>query len=168
MLFFAKSTKFTYTSSMNMSKAALKPCQTMSLGPVSRTDRSLKQKVRAALWGISIPYNHQIRIQNSLKLKLELKSSGAKPPGNMQFTMRLPGSAGALIFPPPQARLWYGVRLAFGYQYCLRCRSCMPCGVHAVLKALLLLHEPLGPVPVPGGRALRMSRAGIQQHSRLL
>ena len=35
----------THTSSMNMSKAALKPCQTMSLGPVSRTDRSLKQNV---------------------------------------------------------------------------------------------------------------------------
>jgi hypothetical protein len=51
----------THTSSMNMSNAALKPCQTISLGPVSRIDRSLKQKVRAALWGISMPNPQNVR-----------------------------------------------------------------------------------------------------------
>jgi hypothetical protein len=45
----------THTSSINMSKAALKPCQTISVWPVLRTDRSLRQNLRAALWGISIP-----------------------------------------------------------------------------------------------------------------
>jgi hypothetical protein len=148
---------------MNMSKAALKPCQTTSLGAVSRTDRSLKQKVRAAPWGISIPFNHHIRIQDS-ETQVRAQKLRSEAIRKYAISKRLLGSAGALISPKQD----FGMKLSLPleYQYCLRCRSCMPCGVHAVLEALLLLHEPLS--LVPGGRALRMSRAGIQQHSRLL
>jgi hypothetical protein len=46
----------THISSTNMSNAGLKPFQTMSCGLVSKIFCSLKENIKAAEWGIAIPF----------------------------------------------------------------------------------------------------------------